>query len=826
MDEARIEELLAALTLDEKVAMAAGVDAWHTAGVPRLGIPSVKVTDGPNGARGDGISGTTSACFPVGTALGATWNPDLLRRIGAALGDEARAKTAHVLLGPTINIHRHPLAGRNFECYSEDPILSAELAVAVIEGMQSRGVGATAKHFVCNDSEFERHTVSSEVGERALHEIYLVPFEAAVQRAGAWAVMTSYNRINGTYACDHVELVDGLLKGEWGFDGLVMSDWWGTMSTVAAANAGLDLEMPGPPRHFGRRLRAAIDAGEVSEATLDDKVRRLLRLALRTGAFDRPAGVPETSVDRPEHRELIREAAADGMVLLVNREGALPLDPGSLTSLAVIGPNADNLTIMGGGSSRVEPHHVVQPPAGLRAGAEIVIRHEPGCRIDRVTPTLERGLEDGIHLQFWDNPDLAGDPALVRRTPRLAHRWLAGTTPPEITGRYSMRATGAFRAATSGVHRFTLTSAGRSRLLLDGALLVDNWTEWTRGSSYYGSGSDEVGAEITLVAGEPHEIVVDFQSPAAGPMSGVTAGLREPEQADMMERAVAVAAECDAALVVVGLNADWEREGVDRVSMALPGRQDELVRRVAAVNRRTIVLVNAGSPVVMPWVDEVAAVLYVWYPGQEAGNAIADVVFGARDPGGRLPTTFPIRVEDSPADLTYPGEAGTVSYGEGVFVGYRGFRRRGTPPAFPFGYGLSYTTFAFGTPRVDRTTFGAGDAIEVMVPVTNTGDRPGSTVVQVYVRDEESSLLRPDRELKGFAKVALAPGEERGVRITLPARAFAAWDPRAHDWVAEPGVFTILAGSSVEEIHGEVTVTLTGASTSPAASSDVPAILA
>lgn len=826
-DEARIQSLLMQLTLAEKVTMAAGVDAWRTAAVPRLGIPSIKVSDGPNGARGDGISGTTSACFPVGTALGATWNPELLRRVGAAIGDEARTKGAQVLLGPTINIHRHPLAGRNFECYSEDPLLSAELAVAFVEGLQGRGVAATMKHFVCNDSEFERHSISSEVGERALHEIYLAPFEAAIRRARAWAVMTAYNRIDGIYACDHDELINGLLKGAWGFDGLVMSDWWGTKSTVAAANAGLDLEMPGPPIFFGQELLAAVEAGDVGEAVVDDKVRRLLRLALRTGALDGPAGAPETSVDDPAHRQLIREAASDGMVLLTNRDHALPLDPKTLRSLAVIGPNAASLTVLGGGSSRVEPHHLVRPLDGLRAqvGRETVIRHEPGCRIDRVTPTLQHGLEDA-RIEFFDNPSMGGQPVLERPTRRLEHLWMSGSAPVAITGQYSFRATATFRPEMSGMHRFTLTSTGLCRLFFDGRLLVDNWDGWTRGSSYYGRGSAEAGAELSLVAGEQHHLLVEYQSPAVGGISGVTVGCREPEPLDLLDRAVALAAESEIVLLFVGLNADWEREGSDRVSLALPGRQDELIERVAAVNPRTVVIVNAGSAVAMPWADRVAAVLYAWYPGQEAGDAIADVVFGACDPGGRLPTTFPVRLEDNPAHLTYPGEAGRVSYGEGVFVGYRGYRRRAATPAFPFGFGLSYSTFSFGPPRLDRATIEPGEDVEVTVHVKNTGARAGKTVLQLYVNDVASSLLRPDRELKGFAKVSLEPGEERDVRITLPASAFAAWDPRVHDWVAEPGEFRILSGASVEDIRGEVSLTLGGAPASSATSVVGPAILA
>ncbi|MFQ5382485.1 MAG: glycoside hydrolase family 3 C-terminal domain-containing protein, partial [Dehalococcoidia bacterium] len=651
-DPADLDALCDQLTRAERAALTAGADAWHTVPVPRLGILSVKVSDGPNGVRGDGVSGTTSACFPIGAALGATWDRDLVRRVGEAMAQEAKTKGVHVILAPTINIQRHPLAGRNFECYSEDPFLTAEIAGAFIAGVQGEGVGATAKHFVCNDSEYERHTISSRVDDRALHELYLFPFEAAVVETGVWAVMTAYNRINGTYACDNEELVRNLLKGSWEFDGLVMSDWWGTMSTVAAARAGLDLEMPGPARHFGARLEAAVEAGEVDERLLREKAERLLRLAARTGAFDR-SGEPEESIDSPVHRALIRETAAEAMVLLTN-DGTLPLDPGSLRSVAVIGPNAENITLLGGGSSGVQPHHVVQPLDALRDRLEpgVSVTYERGVRIDRTTPPIRAGAGNSIRCEFFGNSDLDGSPVLSQTLRSFEHRWISSTMPEEITGAYSLRASARFVAEHEGDHRFTLVSTGPARLLLDGELLVDNWTNWTPGRSFYGRGSDEVGAIANLEAGGDHEVVVEFRSGAGLPVSGLVAGCREPEPADLFERAVQAAGECDAALLVVGLNAGWETEGEDRLSLSLPGRQDELVERVAAVNPRTVVVVNAGSPVAMPWAEQVAAVLHCWYPGQEAGDALADVLLGARDPGGRLACTFPVRVEDSPAHLT------------------------------------------------------------------------------------------------------------------------------------------------------------------------------
>ncbi|MGE3599538.1 MAG: glycoside hydrolase family 3 C-terminal domain-containing protein, partial [Dehalococcoidia bacterium] len=680
--EERIGELLRRLTLAEKLSLVGGSGSWHTTAVPRLGIPAIKMTDGPLGARGAGFGGATSACFPSGSALGASWDPDLVREVGAALGQEARSKGARVLLAPTVNIHRHPLAGRNFECFSEDPFLSSRMAAAYIQGVQSQGVAATVKHFVCNDSEYQRMTISSDVGERALREIYLPPFEAAVREAGAWALMSAYNRINGTYAAENGPLLLDLLKGEWEFDGLVMSDWWGTRSTAASANGGLDLEMPGPPRYFGEALRAAVEASEVAETTIDDKVLRLLRLMARTGALDDPAEPDERSIDDPDHRVLIRRAARDSMVLLQNEGGVLPLDADGSGLLAVIGPNADVLSVLGGGSARVEPHHVVSVLDGIaaRAGAEMEVRFEPGCRIHRRTPAFERGLSidgdagpvPGVLVEFFKGLEFEGEPIHSYRGRRLQFSWTGDFAPGVIDGPFSMRARATFVPEESGPYRLTLTSAGLSRLRLDGAVVVDNWTAQTKGSSFYGRGSSEVEATVELVAGAAHAIVLEFQTTTREMVQGAIAGCQPPAPADQLERAVALAARADTAVVVVGLNADWETEGADRVSMDLPGDQDELIRRVAAVNPRTIVLVNAGSAVTMPWANEVAAILQIWYPGQEGGDAVADVLFGEADPGGRLPDTFPVRVEDNPADLTYPGEAGAVAYGEGVFAGYRG----------------------------------------------------------------------------------------------------------------------------------------------------------
>ena len=812
--EARIDALLAQLTLEEKLLLCAGADAWHTHAIPRVSIPAIKVTDGPHGARGGTFGENTAASFPCGTAMGATWDPELVGETAAAIGQEARTKQARVQLAPTVNIHRHPLAGRNFECYSEDPYLTARMAVAFVEGVQGQGVAATVKHFICNDSESGRITISPEVRERALREIYLPPFEAAVKEASAWVVMTSYNRINGTYAAENQQMLS-ILSDEWGFDGLVMSDWWGTTSTVASANAGLDLEMPGPGYHFGKRLGAAVDAGEVSEETIESKTRRLLRLAVRTRAFDEPSGMDEVSDDRPEHRALIRRAAAESMVLLKNQADLLPLRPPDGALIAVIGPNGDELCTQGGGSSRVEPHHETPFIDALRTalGPGVNVEFEAGGPLHPRTPPLGPQLtnaarEPGVLVEYFNNAEFQGEPALTLTMRRFDFRWLGATRPAGITGEFTLRATATFTAPATGAYRFTLTSSGLSRLLLDGELALDNWTQQTPGRSFYGQGSSEIGVDIGLDAGETRTVVLEYLVAERARIPGVVVGCRYPEPHNGIERAVELARRADAVVLVAGLNSDWEAEGADRVSLNLPGEQDALIAEVTAANPNTVVVINAGSPVAMPWLETAGAVLQAWYPGQEGGDALADVLVGKADPAGRLPTTFAARVEDHPSNLTYPGEAGEVHYGEDIFVGYRAFDRTGAEPLFPFGHGLSYTTFAYENVKLDKEEIRPGESVTVSLRVANTGETAGCDVVQVYVGDLESSLLRPAKELKGFQKVRLAPGERKDVAIVLDPRAFQAWDPRVHGWVAEPGEFVIYVGWSSASFAAELPLRL------------------
>ncbi len=756
-----IEALLAGLTLDEKASLTAGRDMWTVAGLPEHGIPDVTMTDGPNGARGAALLGAgrvSALCVPCGSALGATWDPALVEEVGAVLGEEARTKGARVLLAPTVNLPRHPLFGRSFECYSEDPLLSGRIAAGFVRGVQSRGVAATVKHLVGNETEFERTVASSQIDERTLRELYLLPFELAIREGGAHAVMTSYNRVNGVWCAEDERLLTDLLRGDLGFDGVVMTDWFAVGSTVGSATAGLDVQMPGPGRFYGPALADAVRDGRVSELALDAIVHRWLTLIDRLGAWD-DTPVLERAVELPAHRSVARRAASDSTVLLKN-DGLLPLSPS--TSVALIGPLADRAHLMGGGSAQLRAHRVVSIAQALQSRVERVVV-EPGCVIDRSVPALTIALETTFR-----NAD-----GVVVETTRERDGRLLWFDPP-VAGPFTFTAHGVLPVTVTGPHVFTLTQAGRARVSVGGELVLDGQTSPPPpGSDLFGLGSQEISATVELTAGSAVEVVIDWSSEGAFILHGVKVGHQLPGLEELFERAVAAAAEADVAVVVVGTSDEWESEGHDRTSMALPGRQDELVRRVCAVNPRTVVVVNAGAPVQLDWAEDVAALVVPWLGGQEMADAVVDVLLGEAEPAGRLPVTFPERVEHSPAHGSFPGSNHAVTYSEGLLMGYRWFTSRHLPTRFPFGAGGSYTSFGWGGARVS----GFEEQVAVEVDVTNTGTRRGAEVVQVYVEPPPSRLSRPRRELKGFAKVWLDPGETAVARIVLPPRAFAFWDP-------------------------------------------------
>jgi len=811
-----IEALLAAMTLEEKVALCAGKSVWISSSIPRLGVPALKLTDGPNAARGDAMGGLPAACFPVGVALAATWDVDLIAGIGRALGEEAHTKNAQVLLGPTINLHRHPLGGRNFECYSEDPYLSGAMACAFIGGVQSEGVAACAKHFVCNDSEFERHTISSEVDERTLRELYLKPFEMAVSKARVWTVMSAYNRVNGIYASSHTRLLREVLKGEWGFDGFVVSDWGAALETVDNARGGLDLEMPGPTRTRGAALVEAVRSGQVDAALIDDSVRRILRVTERTGRFAAPDPQPEVADDRPEHRALARRAAAEAMVLVKN-DAVLPFEPGQVGRLAVIGPNAARGQIQGGGSSAVVPHYRSHPLTALES-AFGQVEYAEGCSIHKYLPapaqgalTAEPGGDPGLCLRLFSNMEFDGVP-ISERTVALADTpW--GFTPLGLSAgpasafdrnRFSAVLDGWLQADEDGDYGIGMLSSGLTRLYVDGELLIDNWDDQQRGDALFGVGSTEKRIVLELTAAVPRRLRLEFRSQPGNLFQGLRLGLLPPQPADPIDAAARVAAGADAVVLVAGSNPDWETEGNDRATFALPGDQDELIRRVLEANPNTAVVLNTGAAVSMPWFDAASCVLQAWLPGQEFGNALADVICGVANPCGRMPTTFPAGLDDTPAFDNYPGADGKVHYREGLLMGYRWYDTREIAPLIPFGHGLSYTMFDYGTPMATVD----GDSVAISLAVSNCGARAGHEVVQAYRRAAGGGGERPFQELCAFTKVAVPAGETRSVTLTVPAINLRAWDDAGAAWKPLSGPVTFAVGASSRDLRHVVEVEL------------------
>jgi beta-glucosidase len=827
---ADIDALLGSLTVEEKAALTAGGGMMSTAAVERLGIPAVHVTDGPCGARGPsypGLGGPPSTCIPCGSAIGATWDPDLARELGALVGREALDRGCRGLLAPTVNLHRSPLAGRNFECYSEDPLLSGRLGAAFVRGVQSAGVFATVKHFVGNDAEFERHSISSVIDERALRELYLLPFELAVREGGAHAVMTSYNRLNGRWLTQQPELLIGVLRDEWGFDGLVMTDWFAVADTVASLGAGLDLEMPGPARALGDSLLAAIDEGALDPGDLDAAVRRLLTGFETVGALDAPAPPFEPKPPSTADRALLRRAAADAIVLLRN-DGVLPWPTGSLERVALVGPRAAEPCLIGGGSARVIPHRVVslRETIGEALGAGVDVVHQRGCEADRSAGLVGRSVlraPEGFAAEIFGTPDLSGEPVGTRRLDELRVFVFRGHVPGYPEGQWSMRVRGTIVPEEDGPFELALAQSGQARVFVDGTPVLDGFTTPppAGGRDFFGAASQELIAPVRLAQGVPAEIVVEYACPEV-PLVGFRVGFRTVDADALLERAVSAAAQADAAIVVVGTSEEWESEGFDRPFFELPGAQTELITRVAAVNDRVVVVVNAGAPVDLSWADQVAAVLQCWFGGEEMAAAVADVLVGRADPGGRLPTTVPARLEHNPSFDNFPGENGELRYGEGLFMGYRGYEHRGIEPRFAFGHGLSYTTFEMGTPTLSADTWEPGGTVTVEVPVTNTGRRAGTEVVQCYVAPHRPRLARPPKELKSFVKLRLAPGETAVARLELDDRSFAYWDPRAPDWGritprgasrparsvppaaggwrVDPGRYAVLIGRSAGEI--------------------------
>jgi len=796
----QVEAWLSAMTLDEKIALVSGT-GFDTVGVSRLHIPSLRMTDGPLGVR----VGQATA-FPAGTLLAATFDPALVERVGAAIARETKGHGKNVILGPAVNIARTALCGRNFEYYGEDPELAARTAVAYIKGVQSQGVVATVKHFAANNQETDRMVVSAEVDARALHEIYMPAFEAAVRQAGVWAVMCAYNRIGGVYACENPGLLDRTLKRDWGFRGLVMSDWGATHSGAPAMRAGLDLEMPKAEHFSPVAIRRALDKKEIEVAVLDEMVRRQLR-PIAALHLDEDASEHPEAIDTLEHRALNREAARSGFVLLKNDNNTLPLDRSKLRRIAVVGPRG-GLVDGGGGSAHVAATRKVSLVDALREalGDKVRVDFAPGeITPDGLAPIPASVLTpppghtgQGLLGEYFVGKERAGTPALVRVDPTVDFHWeLAAPAPGLPEDGFSVRWTGKLIPPKSGLYALGLLSDDGSRLYLDGKLVVDDWGDHPPTLKT---------AQMELVGGKAYDLRLEYFEGIVGASVEL---LWQSADKDPIRRVAEVARGADIVIAAVGDGMGDETEGADRASLSLPGRQDEIVRAAATVNPKIVVITTSGAAIAMPWLDQVRAVLHGWFPGQEAGSAFTDLLLGDVSPSGKLPVTFPKRLEDEPAFGNFPGAGGKVAYKEGILVGYRWYDTRKIEPLFPFGYGLSYTTFAYRDLAV--STWDPERGVSVRLKVKNTGARRGAEVVQIYVHAQSAAVSRPEQELRAFVKVALAPGEERVVTLKLPARAFATFDPNLAEpdaWRTDPGPFEIRAASSSRDLRLRATVTV------------------
>ena len=809
-DSAQYRALAARLSVAQKVALLTGADSWRIPGCPAIGLRPIVTSDGPAGVRGlTKDERRPSSSLPCPSALGATWDRDLVYELAAALGREARGKAVDVLLAPTINLMRTPLGGRGFECFAEDPVLTAVLAVAYVRGVQDAGVAATPKHFVGNDSETRRWSYDARIPEQVLRELYLVPFEACVLDGGALLVMAAYNSVNGASMTENVPLLRDLLKGEWGFDGVVTSDWHAARSTLATALATLDLSMPGPDGPWGDLLTAAVQDALVSEELLDDKVIRLLRLARRVGALDGPDGAAGPDGHGMVEVSLLRRVAAATFVLLRNEQGALPLDPAATGRVTVTGPNAFWPTIQGGGSAGVAPAGVSTPAAAIQAAlaGQAEVRAVVGCHTWESVPLPPPGgLRDpvshapGVRLEFRG----ADDAVLAAEHRETSSLTWWDSVPPGVgwgkSGRIVLLAS--FRAAQSGLHLMGASGVGDLTLSLDDEVLVRETTSVPADPVEAMTRPGEVRAQAWLDAGVQVRLRLEL-SPAAdgaGPLSIRLGIVPTADPQALLAEASAAAAGSDAAIVIVGSAELTESEGFDRATLALPGLQDELVRQVAAVNPRTIVVVNSGMPVLMPWADDVQAIVQVWLPGQAMGEALADVLLGVAEPGGRLPVTMPVAEADCPVLEAFPDDDGVLSYSEGLLIGYRGYDASGTSPRYPFGHGLGYTTWEYES-LAGGGDLPAGCDLELTVIIRNTGARPGKEVVQAYVAGPPGEPGRPVRALAAFGSVIAAPGGVAEVRLRVPARAFARWDEQARGWSWPKARFEVHLGRSARDLR-------------------------
>ncbi|TVY59769.1 putative beta-glucosidase K [Fusarium oxysporum f. sp. cubense] len=828
-----VEHVIQNASVSDKISLLSGRDFWHTNPLPAFNVPSVRVSDGPNGVRGTKfVDGVPAACLPCGTGLAATWDQDLLYKAGVLIGNECIAKGAHCWLGPTVCIQRSPLGGRGFESMAEDPYATGKLAAAYIKGVQSTGVVSIIKHWLANDQEHERVGVNVVASERALREVHMLPFQIALGDAAPGGVMACYNKVNGKHVSENRDFLDSLLREEWQWKGLIMSDWcaanppppklqpiltftscsrFGTYSTTEAINAGLDLEMPGPTRQRGQLLDLAVSTRKVSRSTIDSRARNVLEFVQRCTKV--PVAAEEGGRDYPEDRQLNRKLAGDSVVLLKNENNQLPLKR-PFKSIALIGPNMKTTSFCGGGSAHLRPYYTVSPYEGIVAQLppDVEVRYEVGASASGWNPLMQGEMmttpegSPGMRMRFYSQGPSVPDREIIDESHLPDSSWLLmGYSHPKLDKLFYATVEGDLVIQETGLFEFGLAVYGSARLYVDGQLLIDNNLVQRGGTFFFGKGTVEEKAQKRLVQGQKYRITVEYESAPSSKLvkPGVVnfgggagriglASAIDPEIG--IQNAVSAALQSDVTILCVGMTSDQESEGFDKPHMDLPGSLPRLASAVLAAVPDAIVVTQSGTPFIMLWAESAKTHVHAWLAGNETGNGIADVLFGATCPSGKLPLSFPRRLQDTPTFLNFGSERGRVIYGEDIYVGYRYYEKVDRDVLYPFGHGLSYTTFTY-----DKLNLASS---HVSFEITNSGSVPGAEVSQLYIAADEatSSIQRPKKELKGFKKTYLQPGETRRVEIPLDRFTTSFWDEELHCWSSERGVYRVLVGSSSKEV--------------------------
>ncbi|TAQ86959.1 hypothetical protein B7494_g4714 [Chlorociboria aeruginascens] len=802
-----VEDVLSKLSNGEKSALLSGIDFWHTYPIPEHNVPSIRLSDGPTGIRGTKwFAGVRAACLPCGTALGATWDKALLKQGGKLLGEECIAKGAHCWLGPTINIPRSPLGGRGFESFSEDPHLSGFLASEMIKGCQSTGVISTVKHFVCNDQEHERRAVDTIVTPRALREVYLRPFQIAARYSNPGAMMTSYNKVNGTHVAENPEMLEDLVRKEWGWNPLIISDWYGTYSGAGAINAGLDLEMPGKTRHRGPAVEFALSSRLIKQSTLDQRARNVLQFIDEASCISVAAEEGERNF--PKDRQLNRKICASSIVLLKNDNNILPL-PKKMKKVALIGSHMKNPSITGGGSASLEPYYSVSLYDAIKEklGSDVEIIYEVGAYAHKMLPMIDR-LMSNAAIHFYNDPISAASRKPVGKEPlyKTYFQLMDYKNPNLHFDLFYGTVLADFTPDISGLWEFGLTVCGTGNFYIDDELIIDDTTDQRPGTSFFSKGTAEEFGTKELVAGRVYKLRIEFGSSATSTIKnmgvvsfgGGGARLGACPKVDVektIEKAARAAAEADYAVLCTGLNSDWECEGFDRPTMGLPPNIDHLISRVLTLAPGTVIVNQSGTPVSMPWHKQASTLIQAWYGGNETGNGIADVLFGDFNPCAKLPLSWPEDIKDTPAYLNFGSTRGRVLYGEDIYVGYKYYDKVERPPLFPFGHGLSYTTFSLTSISLS-TSLSNHHYFSANVTVKNTGSRPGSEILQLYIKAPESPTQRAVKELHGFEKVYVEAGEEKTVEIPIDKFATCFWDESEMQWCSEQGKYEVMVTTS------------------------------